>query len=345
MKVAVKNISRVSVRLAVMCALLAGSQPVLAQDDGSEVSSRDLAISGESQIPGGFALEDVSSGEAERQLRAKELELMKQLANGQGDAAEPVPDRAAEREANIGASRDNSVEEVSFENAPSRRPANDHGRRGLVAGAHDEISNEANALQDELSEEVRKQKALLSDLKSNNSNLKQKLTASEQKAQALKKQLDEAHNRLLLAETEVERLSRLIDTRKGKTYPQFSKASGTSQGGAVEGAPAVRAAAAAPADDVLVGTVVVDKANLRTGPGKNHSTVMSVPKNTTLVVETREGEWYRVVTPHGTRAWAAAEILRFGAKGDSAPTRTVKVKGYDAQDEEQALNFIRSANK
>ncbi len=75
--------------------------------------------------------------------------------------------------------------------------------------------------------------------------------------------------------------------------------------------------------DLPVATVVVDKAQLRTGPGKDNSPLMAVSKGTRLVIETRQGDWYRVVAPSGARAWVSSDIVAFGTSG------TGLVGGYD----------------
>ena len=58
-----------------------------------------------------------------------------------------------------------------------------------------------------------------------------------------------------------------------------------------------------------VATVVVDKAYLRSGPGKQHSPVMAVARGTRLVVERQEGEWLRVVGPTGESVWVSRTVL------------------------------------
>ena len=61
--------------------------------------------------------------------------------------------------------------------------------------------------------------------------------------------------------------------------------------------------------DLPVATIVVDKAYLRSGPGKEHSPVMALSRGTRLVVERQEGNWYEVTGPTGNRLWVAGEVL------------------------------------
>jgi uncharacterized protein YraI len=62
--------------------------------------------------------------------------------------------------------------------------------------------------------------------------------------------------------------------------------------------------------DVAIATVLVDKIYLRSGPGKENSPVMTVAKGVRLTVETRRGDWLRVVTPNNGRAWVSAEVVQ-----------------------------------
>ena len=66
----------------------------------------------------------------------------------------------------------------------------------------------------------------------------------------------------------------------------------------------------APSSDVLVGEVTEDKANLRSGPGTENSPVMQVQRGTRLTIEAREGDWYRVMSPTGTRAYIKSDVVR-----------------------------------
>lgn len=75
-----------------------------------------------------------------------------------------------------------------------------------------------------------------------------------------------------------------------------------------------------------VATVNADKIYLRTGPSEADSPLMAVTKGTRLRVEKRNGEWLRVITPAGTRAWVKRELIRFGKDEVSSPSATVKIK-------------------
>jgi hypothetical protein len=134
----------------------------------------------------------------------------------------------------------------------------------------------------------------------------------------LKEELSKTKDRLMIAETEVERLSEILDAKHRNTISKYVGGKPSSLATAARGGAPERSEAK---DDMPVATVISDKAYLRTGPGKQNSPLMSISKGTRLVVETREGEWYRVITPAGTRAWIASELVNFSNGG---------VRGYDS---------------
>jgi hypothetical protein len=186
----------------------------------------------------------------------------------------------------------------------------------------------------------------LSALRKANAELRRQLEAHQRKLRDATNELNESRNRLMIAETEVERLSSFLEQRNHSTLvrvaPEVARAQQRRQYNApVTAAKAPEAPAAAnigksqlsssPAtpSDMLVGTVHVSKAHLRSGPGKDNSPLMSVSKGTRLVIETRQGGWYRVITPTGTRAWVASEVLSFGPNGNVAPSRTLQIRGVE----------------
>ena len=92
----------------------------------------------------------------------------------------------------------------------------------------------------------------------------------------------------------------------------------------------MRVAPDAPAD-MQVAIISLDKADLRLGPGKNHSPLMSLRKGSRLAIEARQGEWYRVFAPNGQRAWIHASAVRFGEGAASLNDgSSVRMKGFDA---------------
>jgi hypothetical protein len=61
--------------------------------------------------------------------------------------------------------------------------------------------------------------------------------------------------------------------------------------------------------DVAIVEVIAGKVNLRSGPGPEHAPVMHVQRGSRLTVEAKEGEYYRVLSPTGTRAYISAEFV------------------------------------
>jgi hypothetical protein len=161
----------------------------------------------------------------------------------------------------------------------------------------------------------------------------QKVSDLELRLRNKDKELQETRARLLLAETQVERLSSIIDRiNKQKVAGFMSGAEPTRQ--IQESAPRVTQAVSsvsvqAKPDDTLVGIVSASKAHLRSGPSTNDSPIMTVSKGTRLVVETRNNEWYRIITPTGSRAWINSSMLKFGAGAEASSGSAVRISGYE----------------
>jgi hypothetical protein len=173
------------------------------------------------------------------------------------------------------------------------------------------------------------------------SGLSEKLAQSENRSKELERQLSEAKGQLAAAELEISRLSSIIEShsRARLNLPDNS----ASRKAHVEhvAAPAPRAVVHSRAvesmqvagpTDLQVATITVEKADLRLGPGKNHSALMSLRRGSRLAVEARQGEWYRVFAPNGQRAWIHSSLVRFGdgAVGSNDGS-AVTVKGFDAK--------------
>ena len=191
--------------------------------------------------------------------------------------------------------------------------------------------------------------------------LQNKLTASELRVRELEQQLSDAKSQLSAAEVEINRLSGIISggsrarvgTRGADNVARMaapvmaddsSRASQKPLAAAYEERRPVVAEVAppSPSQNLQVATVAVDKAELRLGPGKNHSALMAIPRGSRLAVEVRQGEWYRVFAPTGERAWIQSSLVRFGDGAASLNDgSSVKVRGYDVSVEQQA--FRRAA--
>jgi hypothetical protein len=202
--------------------------------------------------------------------------------------------------------------------------------------------------------------------------LKERLVGLENKQKNLTDELKKAHSDLLIAETEVERLSALLNqknelvlsrvdkknryndskvhNKSGKVEDKlFSTNLKRSEFSKLNNSIANQPVAEqvdAPGE-MPIATVIVTKAHLRTGPGKDHSPLLSVSEGTRLAVETREGEWYRVITPTGARAWVAGEVIKFGNKASIAAVREPSIKppsldDDDADADKRAFQHLRN---
>jgi hypothetical protein len=191
--------------------------------------------------------------------------------------------------------------------------------------------------------------------------LQSKLTASELRVRELEQQLSDAKSQLSAAEVEINRLSGIISggtrarlgARGTETFARAPAPSAISETARASQKPisagyeerqpiAAEVAPPSPSQNLQVATVAVDKAELRLGPGKNHSALMAIPRGSRLAVEVRQGEWYRVFAPTGERAWIQSSLVRFGEGAASMNDgSSVKVRGYDVSIEQQA--FRRAA--
>ncbi len=153
-----------------------------------------------------------------------------------------------------------------------------------------------------------------------------------------KNKLVKAQNRLIVAETEVERLSSIIEAQQKASYKKASaaalKAGNTSRNAQVtKNIP----------EDLPIATVTVDKANLRAGPGKDHSPLMTVKMGTRLVIETREKNWYRVTAPTGARAWVSSSVVAFDrAENTQKQAMAKNAKELPSNLEDKAFKLIRN---
>lgn len=78
-------------------------------------------------------------------------------------------------------------------------------------------------------------------------------------------------------------------------------------------------------DDMLVLEVTSDKANLRSAAGMGHSPVMTIQKGSRLVAEDRQGDWFRVISPNGSRAYIRADMV-VEVKNESGTNLELKPK-------------------
>ena len=160
-----------------------------------------------------------------------------------------------------------------------------------------------------------------------NVDLKKQLQTAKKQLTQLKKKLEETNSHLILAETEVERLSRVLEIRN-ENYVQRMTISKKTHPASYSSSHRSLKSSRAKNRELLIATVTSGKAFLRSGPGNNNSPLMTVMKGTRLTVETRSGEWYRVITPTGNRAWVSSSVVGFGKRPFQSPERVFSGKGY-----------------
>lgn len=165
--------------------------------------------------------------------------------------------------------------------------------------------------------------------------LKNKIVENS-KIEELQKELQKTQSKLHMAEAKSKRLNNLLKNEYNSSLLTYGKKSEVEKERRnfafkkpVKDYRPISKLKTSSNNDFSVATVIVEKANLRTGPGENNSPIMTVSKGTRLAIETRLDEWYRVITPTGTRAWILSDLISFGRNYRSKPDRTVKIKGYD----------------
>ncbi len=180
-----------------------------------------------------------------------------------------------------------------------------------------------------LSKELGARDSEISNVRQELSTAQRKAISAEARAATLAKQVESLRAKLMVAETEVERLSRTIEIRNKQVIQQanansaFVKPASSSVNARAamqnHGQTVVRERVIVKegkaAEDLPVVVVTSDKANLRTGPGQDNSSLMAVTKGNRLVVETKQGGWFRVFTPNGVRAWVSADNVELQRGG------------------------------
>jgi hypothetical protein len=207
----------------------------------------------------------------------------------------------------------------------------DHGLAAERARTESEVDSLRRKME-EMRGEIGRQSSDIGSIRNANIALEKRVDSSQEQFRTLLSQIGENNNRLGNMEGSIDRLSRLMERRvqedpRARYFGDPSLAErGTSESyDRTVAYPQVERANR----EMMVATVSVPRAYLRSGPGTDESAMGIVPRGSRLVVETRQGEWYRIIAPDGDRAWISAQVVDFGADGHSAPTDTVRVHGYD----------------
>lgn len=301
-------------RFLVLMVLLFGSQAAFAQSGGMQ---------GGGNQPTGGAQENLSK--ADEELRAKEEALLKQVQGSgvtaaTGERLEPAPELSAPV-----VKKEESVKEAPKVELDQASMANE-----LEAAPPAVVKKKVETAPKEVVK-TKKSEAASTSACDNSA-----LVTAQNKIKKLQSDLEEAKNRLMVSETEVERLALLIDARNSAQPRSVTSqaARDLTNGTKLRVRDDVEIQAKADSD-MPIATVVSEKAQLRTGPGKDNSPLMTVAQGTRLAIETRNGDWYRVIAPTGARAWISSDVIDFGP-GAQSPESAARGKGLTATDEEAA---------
>ena len=192
------------------------------------------------------------------------------------------------------------------------------------------------------------------DLQSQNEALRRGLKAQNDRITRLEQELQESRNEHSLAEVEARRLSTMVDAKTRASLGKYNVPMPATYSQPVietqKVAPLphnipVDVKPPSPNAELQIATISVDKADLRLGPGKNNSALMSLRRGSRLAVEARQGEWYRVFAPNGQRAWVHASLVTFGEGASSLNDgSSVRVKGFTTNVEEEAFRRLQKMN-
>lgn len=185
-----------------------------------------------------------------------------------------------------------------------------------------------------------------------NEALRKQMEELRAQVQKLDSELQDTRSQLTLAETEATRLSTMVDAKTRASLGRYNvPMPAAPQPVRVATEQKAAPAVVKPAEDVKppsrnadiqIATVTVDKADLRVGPGKNNSALMSLRRGSRLAVEDRQGEWYRVFAPNGQRAWIHSSLVSFGdGASNMNDGSAVRVKGYSVNAEEEAFRRLQ----
>ena len=262
-------------------------------------------------------------------------------------AVQPAPAKKAAEEAAVRAEAPPAKAEPEAEAVPAKAAKAAPEATQPFKSITKEISGELDNLHGEnsaLKSQVKSQGKTVQSLQAENDALRKELEQSQAQMKALLAKTSQMRNSLLVAETEVERLNSIVQginhtaAKRDSYRTRDAYASAPRSNRDILLSPAQEQKAT---EDMPIATVMVDKANLRAGPGMEHSPIMSIAKGTRLAIETKSGDWYRVVAPTGERAWISRDTVAYGRDEKSSPSRTLHVKSFDPSIEDDAMELVR----
>ena len=178
--------------------------------------------------------------------------------------------------------------------------------------------------------------AKIRKLQEENNKLRKQVANTKSKTKSELQKVDDLHVRLMVAETQVERLNKIIEKMGGT--PSTLKRKYNSGARQKTAYPSVKGQAVAP----LYATVTALKANVRTGPGISNSRVTTLSRGQRVLVETKQGNWYKVLLDNGMKAWVNEAGVRIVSGGGmTAPIREPRLEDVD----DEALRLLEQLKR
>jgi hypothetical protein len=155
--------------------------------------------------------------------------------------------------------------------------------------------------------------------------LEYRLAIAESQVALLTKEVETTKNALARSETRAAEISRLLADGPSPTAPRMVESENLEADTyAFNGPGGVTSTSPSPA--VPNARVVKSRTNLRTGPSARESSIAHLDRDSIVTIERRNGAWYRIISPDGTRGWVSGASLLFDE--GNFPTSTVRVIGY-----------------
>lgn len=176
--------------------------------------------------------------------------------------------------------------------------------------------------------------------------LKRKISENNQEIAALRAELQDLRNKLLVAENEIERLSKseAVHPNEPTSSKAFTKTK-ASEGTVIFSTAKQRETDITEDESSTIVTVVADSGALRTAPNTTSSIIMEVDSGARLTVDDRRGDWFRISTSSGMRAWISATEVAFGPTNSASPSATVKIRPSAQEqyaEEERAFQLLKN---
>jgi hypothetical protein len=143
-------------------------------------------------------------------------------------------------------------------------------------------------------------------LSSENARLRNEIEALKLKAKTELKEVDDLRVKLMVAETQVERLNKIIEECSERGDRNFSYKSGAQEITPRDGT-----------SHSMYATVIGNSITPRTGPGNSFAPISSLRRGQRVPVENRQGDWYKVRLPSGAFAWVHSALIKIGGSDDT----------------------------